>query len=89
MADLAAAVAELQQAVAELKQRNERKDFEKRWEVGPARTLLIIALTYGCLFCYMWLVNMEAALLSAVVPTVGYALSTLAFPGARDRWGGI
>ena len=66
--------------VAELKQRN---------EVGPARTLLIIALTYGCLFCYMWLVNMEAALLSAVVPTVGYALSTLAFPGARDRWGGI
>ena len=85
MDDLAAAVAGLQQAVANIEARNKRKDFEKQWEVGPARALIIIALTYGCLFCYMWLVNIEAALLSAVVPTVGYALSTL----VRDRRGNI
>lgn len=76
----------LQSQVDELKHRNFLKDQDKAFESSWTRTITIICLTYGTLFGYMWGIGVNQPALSAIVPTVGFTLSTLSLPYLKQFW---
>lgn len=58
-------------------ERNHRVESKKRWEVGNTRTLIIALLTFICTASIFSLIGVKHFLLSALIPTTGYLLSTL------------
>ena len=46
----------------------------------------IMLITYGTLFGYMTLINVQHPALAAVVPTVGFNLSTWSLPFLKILW---
>ena len=74
--------------ITALEERNLARDLDKQWERSWPRFAIVCALTYSSLALYMWAARLEPALLNAVVPTVGYALSTATFSALRrGLWG--
>ena len=61
-------------------------EADKKWETSWTRKLLIIAFTYILLGSYMWAIGVTQPLLNAMIPTVGFTLSTLSLPLFRHFW---
>jgi len=76
----------LEQEVAEIKERNERVELDKAWEVSWMRRLFIAAVTY--IVAGIWLVWIHDTYpwLKAFVPAGAYILSTLTLPVLRNMW---
>lgn len=75
----------LEQRVKAIEERNIRVRIDKQWETSWTRRLLIVAFTYILLGSYMWVIGVGQPLLNAVIPTVGFTLSTLSMPYFRKK----
>lgn len=77
----------LQQALAQIQERNARVEMQKAWEGSFTRRGFIVVVTYCTAFLYMEHgLGVESALLHAFVPTGGYLLSTFSLPFIREAW---
>lgn len=77
----------LQREVNQLKQRNFEKDRGKEFESSYTRVLFLMAVTYWTLFGYMALViKSKNPFLDAIVPTVGFNISTWSLPYVKEWW---
>lgn len=76
----------IEQRLHKIEERNKRVELDKTWETSWTRRLLIVAFTYILLGSYMWAIGVSQPLLNAVVPTVGFTLSTLSLPLFRKLW---
>jgi hypothetical protein len=72
--------------VRALEERNRRVEADKAWERSRTRRALIAALTYAVVASYIGVVVRVSPWLNAVVPTVGFLLSTMALQFARGLW---
>ena len=79
-------IEELQKEIADLKKRNQRVEADKAWETSLARRALLTLFTYLALGIYMWAIDIDRPWLNAIVPTVGFMLSTLSMPWFKKRW---
>ena len=79
-------IAFLQNQIDELKLRNVLKDKDKAFESSWTRRIAIVVLTYGTLFTYMWGIGVNQPALNAIVPAVGFTLSTLSLPYLKYCW---
>ena len=79
-------IEELQKEIADLKKRNQRVEADKAWETSLARRALLTLFTYLALGIYMWAIDIDRPWLNAIVPTVGFMLSTLSMPWFKRRW---
>jgi len=77
----------LKKEIELIKSRNRLVENDKAWEVNPLRRGLIAVFTYLSISLYMWAVNIDQPFLNAIVPTVGFLLSTLTLPWFRKMWG--
>lgn len=77
---------QLEQRVAAIEERNRRVELDKTWETSVTRRLLILLGTYAILGAYLWVINIPRPWLNAIVPTVGFALSTLVLTPIRKWW---
>lgn len=66
--------------------RNKRVEAEKAWEVSWTRRLFLALLTYATALLFLWFIEAPLPLLSALVPTGGYVLSTLSLPPLKRWW---
>lgn len=57
-------------------QRNQEKDINKSFEASYFRVVLIMFITYLCIFGYLSFLNTPRPALNAIVPTIGFNLST-------------
>ena len=57
-------------------QRNHEKDVDKSFEASYFRVILIMLITYLCIFGYLSFLNTPRPALNAIVPTIGFNLST-------------
>ena len=81
-----ATLKELEMEISKLKERNARVEADKAWETSNIRKLIIAIFTYLAIAVYMWAVAIPSPFLNAIVPTVGFLLSTLTLPAFKKIW---
>lgn len=76
----------LEQDIAAIKARNKAVEDDKAWETSWARRGLIAASTYLALGLYLAAIGIARPWLNAIVPTIGFLLSTLTLPLFKRLW---
>ena len=69
-----------------IKERNKRVERDKAWEISKTRRIIIALMTYIVIVIFLWSINAPRPWLNAIVPTVGFILSTLTLPFFKQFW---
>jgi hypothetical protein len=77
---------QVERDLAEIKLRNARVDANKAWEVSSFRIVCICAITYIVAAALLWFIGAEHFWLGALVPTVGFFLSSRSLPAVKRWW---
>ena len=84
--ELDSRVRDLERLVGEIQGRNEKVERDKAWETSFARRLAVLLVTYLTTAAVFSGIGVEHYFLNALIPTLGYFLSTLALPFLRQIW---
>lgn len=76
----------LEERIARLETRNKRVEADKAWETSWTRRLAIMALTYIVVVIYLKFVVHIEPWINALVPVIGFFLSTLTLSVIKQRW---
>lgn len=77
---------DVEQELQAIKERNFRVEADKAWETSFSRKLLILAVTYVVASLVLYVIEVPNFYLAAIIPTLGFFLSTLSFPIAKKWW---
>lgn len=69
-----------------MKQRNLRVEADKAWETSTFRILSICVITYIIAAVVMYFIGVQNVFLNALIPTLGYFLSTQSLPAIKAWW---
>jgi hypothetical protein len=69
-----------------IKQRNKRVEADKAWETSKTRRAVIAVLTYFIVVIFLCIINAPHPWLSAIVPVIGYILSTMLLGPLKTWW---
>ncbi|HRJ06831.1 MAG TPA: hypothetical protein PK096_04630 [Candidatus Saccharibacteria bacterium] len=72
--------------VEAIERRNANVTLDKAWETSWTRKLGITILTYLVVLAYLFWIGNENPWVNAIVPPVGFFLSTLALGWLRRIW---
>jgi hypothetical protein len=72
--------------VVAIESRNNRVELDKAWEGSWTRKVAIMVLTYFVVVVYLFVIDNENPWINAIVPPVGFFLSTLAITRLRQIW---
>lgn len=76
----------LEQRVEQIEARNKKVELDKSWEGSITRRLSIMVLTYLVIFLYLAMIGVASPYLNAIVPTVGFLLSSLTLSLLKKIW---
>jgi preprotein translocase subunit SecF len=79
-------IQQLKNEIQEIKQRNVRVERDKAWETSLARKILITLLTYSVVVLFFFFAHLPKPFVNAIVPTIGYILSTFSLPIFKKLW---
>jgi hypothetical protein len=79
-------ILELEKRLEAVESRNERVTSDKAWETSTARKLCIAALTYLVVVSYLIVIHKDGPWINALVPVIGYLLSTLVLARVKASW---
>ncbi len=79
-------IKELEKRVIDIEERNKRVEGDKAWETSTLRKILIIVLTYIFAVLYLKIADTTNPFLGAVVPCVGFFLSTQTLNIIKKKW---
>jgi len=81
-----ASIESLGREIDKLKERNKRVEIDKKWETSLTRRGLLIIFTYLAIGFYLNAIHVENPWVNAVVPSIGFLLSTLTLPYFKNLW---
>lgn len=76
----------LEERVEKIEQRNKNVEMNKAWETSYTRRLLIILFTYLAIALYLKFIVGINPWINAIVPSLGFLLSTLTLPYFKSLW---
>lgn len=79
-------IKELENKIKKIEERNKRVELDKAWETSNIRKILIIALTYIFAVLYLTIADTTNPYFGAVVPCVGFYLSTQTINIIKKIW---
>ena len=79
-------IKELENRITEIEKRNKKVENDKAWETSSTRKILIIALTYIFAVLYLKIADTTNPFFGAVVPCVGFFLSTQTLSIIKEKW---
>ena len=79
-------IEQIKKEIQEIKERNTRVEKDKAWETSFARKILIIVLTYIVIVLFFFFAELPKPFLNAIVPTLGFVLSTASIPFFKKIW---
>ena len=71
---------DLEKRVEEIEKRNSRVELDKSWETSWTRRGLLVLFTYLSVGLFLNAISVPNPWLSAIVPSLGFLLSTLTLP---------
>lgn len=77
---------ELEERITNIEKRNKTVEADKAWETSTLRKLLIIIMTYIFAVLYLTIADTTNPYLGAVVPCVGFFLSTQTIKIIKKYW---
>ena len=77
---------QIQKDIAEIRARNARVETEKAWETSLFRKVLIAILTYVVIVIFFIFAKLPKPFLGAIVPAIGFILSTLSVSYFKNIW---
>ncbi len=81
-----ATLAKLSSEIDRINARNRKVEADKAWETSWTKRLLLVIFTYLAVGLYLNAINLPNAWITAVVPSVGFMLSTLTLPYFKRAW---
>lgn len=79
-------IKELEQRITDIENRNKRVEGDKAWETSSLRKILIVVLTYVFAVLYLKIADTTNPFFGAVVPCVGFYLSTQTLSIIKKKW---
>lgn len=79
-------IEELKARVAALEARNKRVETDKAWETSGTRKAAIVGVTYLVVLAFMFIIENDKPFINAIVPSLGFFLSTLVVGGLKKHW---
>lgn len=76
----------LEDRISQIEKRNLAVEKDKAWETSWTRRLLITSITYLVVAAYFGLVIGINPWTNALVPALGYLLSTLTIANIKSKW---
>ncbi|MGE5042471.1 MAG: hypothetical protein ACM3IJ_06255 [Candidatus Levyibacteriota bacterium] len=77
---------ELEQKIEKIEKRNKSVEADKAWETSITRKILIAVFTYIAIALYLGFIVGINPWVNAIVPSVGFLLSTLTLPFFKKLW---
>ena len=77
---------QLKREVSRIKNRNLKVETDKAWETSLFRKILIAVLTYIIIVLFFFINGLSKPFVNAIVPTLGFMLSTLTIPIFKKYW---
>jgi len=77
---------DLEARLKKIENRNKKVETDKAWETSWTRRFLLILFTYLSIGFYLNAIAVPNAWLNAIVPAVGFLLSTLTLPYFKNLW---
>ena len=77
---------DVEREIQAIKERNRKVELDKKWETSIERKALIAILTYIVIALIFTSANVPNALFNALIPTIGFLLSTLTLNFAKQQW---
>lgn len=72
--------------IQEIKDRNSRVEINKRWETSKTRFLSLTLIMYITMVLLFYVINSMKPFQDALIPTIGYMLSTFSLNLIRSAW---
>ncbi len=79
-------IEEIEKRIADIEKRNKRVEGDKAWETSTLRKVLIVVLTYIFAVLYLKIADTTNPFFGAVVPCVGFFLSTQTLSIIKKKW---
>ena len=76
----------MKEDIEQIKERNKRVEADKSWETSKTRRLIIALMTYIVIVVFLWSIEVPNPWFNAIVPTIGFILSTLTLPFFKRFW---
>lgn len=76
----------MQKDLKAIHERNRRVELDKEWETSITRRSIIAILTYFIVVLFLHLIGAPNIWLNALVPVLGFLLSTMSMPLFRKMW---
>lgn len=77
---------DLEKRIAAIEKRNHGVEQDKAWETSWTRRISISLLTYAVVAVYLEAIDNDKPLVNALVPALGFLLSTLLLKSIRKIW---
>jgi hypothetical protein len=77
---------QIKKDIEEIKERNRRVELDKAWEISFARKVLVAILTYIVIVFFFYVSDLGNPFINAIVPTLGFLLSTFSIPLFKNWW---
>jgi len=77
---------QIEKEINKIKKRNSRVESDKAWETSKLRKILIAIFTYIIIVLFFMVMALPSPLVNAIVPTLGFVLSTLSMPYFKKYW---
>ena len=79
-------IQELEKEILAIKARNKKVEMDKAWETSWFRKFILMIFTYLGIGFYLRAINIDKPWLNAIVPSIGFLLSTLTLPFFKKIW---
>ena len=72
--------------IRKIQERNKKVELDKAWETSKTRKIAVAVLTYFVMVSVMYSLDMASPFMGAVIPTLGFMLSTFSLDFIRKFW---
>ena len=77
---------DFEKEIKKIQERNKKVELDKAWETSRTRKISVAVLTYLVMVLVMYSLNMDSPFIGAIIPTLGFTLSTFSLDSIRAFW---